>query len=148
MPTLFPAQNGCFLVVHLWRLLRTAHRGSQVPIPSLFVDRIGMQPRVRQQAITIVSTIARRTGRLYAKRQDRETHVQHSNTDKLTKSDRKSLQCLRIVTRSINDSALVSHIQVLISRTCDHPSFPVGTLRCHRSLPWALRLPSDHRATA
>ena len=32
----------------LSRLLRTAHRGSQVPVRFLFVDGIEMQPRVRQ----------------------------------------------------------------------------------------------------
>ena len=44
------------------RLLRTARRGSQVPVRSQFVDRNGIQPRVRQQAVTFVSTVARRTG--------------------------------------------------------------------------------------
>ena len=39
--------------------------------------------------------------RSYAKWRDRETRVQHSNTDKSTKSDRKLLQCSRTTTRSI-----------------------------------------------
>ena len=71
------------------RLLRTARRGSQVPIRFLFVDGIGIQPRVRQQAVTFVNTCARRTGRSYAKRRDGETLTQLSKHGDNHKSDRK-----------------------------------------------------------
>ena len=58
---LFPGRRNGF-ETSLSRLLRTARRGSQVPVRSQFVDRNGIQPRVRQQAVTFVSTVARRTG--------------------------------------------------------------------------------------
>ena len=41
----------------LWWSLCTTHHGSQVPVRSLFVDRNGIQPRVRQQAVTFVSAV-------------------------------------------------------------------------------------------
>ena len=53
----------------LSRLLRTARRGSQIPVRILLVVRHGIQPRVRQQAVTVVAcsyttnrTIERRSG--------------------------------------------------------------------------------------
>ena len=85
----------------LWQMLRKAHCGSQLPIRPLFVDRIRIQPCITQQAVTIVSTVARQTGRSYAKQWERETRVQHSDTDHSTMSDRKSLQCSHTATRSI-----------------------------------------------
>ena len=53
------------------RWLRVAHRGSQVPVRLLLVDGHGKQPRVRQQAATVVRTFTRRTGRSLAKRRGR-----------------------------------------------------------------------------
>ena len=92
---------------------------SQVPIRLLLVDRHGIQPHIGQQAATVVSAVARRTGRSYAKRRDRETRVQLSRHGETHKSDMKVLQCSRTTTRRIKVNALVSYIQVLISRTCD-----------------------------
>ena len=43
--------------VQMLRWLCVAHRGSQVPVRLLFVDRHGKQPRVRQQAATVVSAV-------------------------------------------------------------------------------------------
>ena len=135
-------------MVYMLRSLRIAHRGSQVPGRLMLVDRHGTQPRVRQQAATVVSAVTRRTGRSYAKRRDGETRMQHSRHGETHKSDRKWLQYSRTATRSIKVNALVSYIQVLISRTCDHLSFPIGTPRSHRSLPWALHLPRAAHAAA
>ena len=130
----------------VWRWLRVAHHGSQVPVRLLLVDRHGIQPSIRQRVAMVVSAVTRQTGRSYAKRRDEETRVQLSRHGETHKSDRKVLQCSCAATKSINVNALVSYIQVLISRTCDHLSFLIGTPRSHRSLPWALHLPSDHHA--
>ena len=130
------------------RLLRTARRGSQVPVRFLFVDGIEIQPRVRQQAVTFVNTCARRTGRSYAKRRDGETLTQLSRHGDNSPVRQEVLQRSRAATRSINILALVSYIRVLISRTCNHLSFPKGTPRSHRSLPWALHLPRAAHAAA
>ena len=130
------------------RLLRTARRGSQVPVRFLFVDGIEIQPRVRQQAVTFVNTCARRTGRSYAKRRDGETLTQLSRHGDNSPVRQEVLQRSRAATRSINILALVSYIRVLISRTCNHLSFPIGTPRSHRSLPWALHLPRAAHAAA
>ena len=132
----------------LSRLLRTARRGSQVPVRLLLVDGHGKQPRVRQQAATVVRAFTRQTGRSLAKRRDGETHVQLSRHGGIHRVRQEVLQNSRAATRSINILALVSYIRVLISRTCNHLSFPKGTPRCHRSLPWALHVPSDHHAAA
>ena len=130
------------------RLYPTAHRGSQVPVRSQFVDRNGIQPRVRQQAVTFVSTVARRTGMIVREAAGRRDTCAALKARRTHKSDRKMLQNSRTATRSINILALVSYIRVLISRTCNHLSFPIGTPRCHRSLPWALHVPSDHHGAA
>ena len=108
----------------LSRLLRTARRGSQVPVRLLLVDGHGKQPRVRQQAATVVRAVTRRTGRSLAKRRDRETRVQLSRHGGIHRVRQEELQNSRAVTRSINILALVSYIRVLISRTCNHLSFP------------------------
>ena len=129
-------------------VVRTARRGSQVPVRFLFVDGIEMQPRVRQQAVTFVNTCARRTGRSYAKRRDGETLTQLSRHGDNSPVRQEVLQRSRAATRSINILALVSYIRVLISRTCNHLSFPIGTPRSHRSLPWALHLPRAAHAAA
>ena len=121
---------------------------SQVPVRLLLVDGHGKQPRVRQQAATVVRAITRQTGRSLAKWQDGETRVQLSRHGGIHRVRQEVLQNSHTTTRSINILALVSYIRVLISRTCNHLSFPIGTPRCHRSLPWALHVPSDHRATA
>ena len=125
------------------RWLCVAHRGSQVPVRLLLVDGHGKQPRVRQQAATVVRAFTRRTGRSLAKRRDGETHVQLSRHGGIHRVRQEVLQNSCTTTRSINILALVSYIRVLISRTCNHLSFPKGTPRCHRSLPWALHVPSD-----
>ena len=132
----------------LSRLLRTARRGSQVPVRFLFVDGIGIQPRVRQQAVTFVSTVARRTGMIVREGAGRRDTCTALKAQRTHKSDRKMLQNSRTATRSIKVNALVSYIQVLISRTCDHLSFHTGTPRSHRSLPWALHLPRAAHAAA
>ena len=132
----------------LLRWLRVAHCGSQVSVRLLLVDRHGNQPRVRQQAATVVRTFTRRTGRPLAKRRDGETHVQLSRHGGIHRVRQEVLQNSRTATRSINILALVSYIRVLISRTCNHLSFPKETPRCYRSLPWALHVPSDHHAAA
>ena len=133
---------------HLWRWQRSAHRGSQIPVRSQFVDRNGIQPRVRQQAVTFVSTVARRTGMIVRKAAGRRDTCATLKAQRTHKSDRKMLQNSRTATRSIKVNALVSYIQVLILRTCDHLSFHTGTPRSHRSLPWALHLPRAAHAAA
>ena len=86
----------------VWRLLGTAHRRSQVPVRSLLVHRIGNYSRVWGSRLSrSFARVLDEQGRSYAKQRDGETHVQHSNTDKCTKSDRKLLQCSRTATRSI-----------------------------------------------
>ena len=132
----------------MWRWQRTAHRGSQVPIRSQFVDKNGIQPRVRQQAVTFVSTVAPRTGMIVREAAGQRDTCAALKARRTHKSERKMLQNSRIATRSINVNALVSYIQVLILRTCDHLSFLIGTPRSHRSLPWALHLPRAAHAAA
>ena len=41
---------------------RIAHRGYQVPVRLLLVDRLRIQPCIRQQAVTVVNAVTRRTG--------------------------------------------------------------------------------------
>ena len=137
-----------FVLGWMSRLLRTARCGSQVPVRSQFVDRNGIQPRVRQQAVTFVSTVARRTGMIVCKAAGRRDMCVALKARRTHKSDRKMLQNSRTATRSIKVNALVSYIQVLILRTCDHLSFHIGTPRSHRSLPWALHLPRAAHAAA
>ena len=147
----FPAGGGAVWKRRRERIYgggRTARRGSQVPVRFLFVDGIEIQPRVRQQAVTFVNTCARRTGRSYAKRRDEETLTQLSRHGDNSPVRQEVLQRSRAATRSINILALVSYIRVLISRTCNHLSFPKGTPRSHRSLPWALHLPRAAHAAA
>ena len=121
---------------------------SQVPVRSQFVDRNGIQPRVRQQAVTFVSTVARRTGMIVREGAGRRDTCAALKAQRTHKSDRKMLQNSRTATRSIKVNALVSYIQVLILRTCDHLSFHIGTPRYHKSLPWALHLPRAAHAAA
>ena len=44
-------------MAELWRWHCSAHRGSQIPVHSQFVDKNGIQPRVRQQAVTFISLL-------------------------------------------------------------------------------------------
>ena len=120
---------------------------SQVPIRLLLVIRHGIQPRVRQQAATFVSAVYSTNRTIVREAAGTEKHAcSTQDTEEFTETDRKWLQFSRTATRSINILALVSYIRVLISRTCNHLSFPIGTPRCHRSLPWALHVPSDDHA--
>ena len=87
----------------------------------------GLQPRMRQQAVTVVSTGARQTGMIVRKavgQRDTRPALKHRQTHK---SDRKSLQCPRTATRSIPNVSPVLYIQVGISWTQDHWSFLNGT---------------------
>ena len=88
-PATFQRLMNKVFATEMSRLLRTARRGSQVPVRFLFVDGIGIQPRVRQQAVTFVNTCTRRTGRSYAKRRDGETLTQLSRHGDNHQSDRK-----------------------------------------------------------
>ena len=122
---------------------------SQVPVRLLLVVRHGIQPRVRQQDATVVSVVYSMNRTIVREAAGTERHAcSTQDTEEFTRSDRKWLQLSRTATRSINILALVSYIQVLISRTYNHLSFPIGTPRCHRSLPWTLHVPNDHRAVA
>ena len=101
-----------------------------------------------REAATFVSTIARRTGMIVREAAGRRDTCAALKAQRTHKSDRKMLENSRTATRSINVNALVSYIQVLILRTCDHLSFHIGTPRSHRSLPWALHLPRAAHAAA
>ena len=134
-----PACRGCF---------GQHAAGPKFPFVFCLSTESEIQPRVRQQAVTFVNTCARRTGRSYAKRRDGETLTQLSRHGDNSPVRQEVLQRSRAATRSINILALVSYIQVLILRTCDHLSFHIGTPRSHRSLPWALHLPRAAHAAA
>ena len=103
--------------VNVSRLLRTARRGSQVPVRFLFVDGIEIQPRVRQQAVTFVNTCARRTGRSYAKRRDGETLTQLSRHGDNSPVRQEVLQRSRAATRSIHVQSPILFIGVNLADT-------------------------------
>ena len=132
----------------LSRLLQTARCGSQVPVRILLVVRRGIQPRVRQQAVTVVDAVTRRTERSKGEAAGRRDTHAALKIRRQSQVRQEVLQRSRAATRSINVSALVSYIQVLILRTCDHLNFHIGTPRSHRSLPWALHLPRAAHAAA
>ena len=141
-----PSQKGS--ETSLSRLLRTARRGSQTPVRILLVVRRGIQPRVRQQAVTVVDAVTRQTERSKGEAAgQRDTHAA-LKMRRQSPVRQEVLQHSRAATRSIRVNALVSYIQVLILRTCDHLSFHIGTPRSHRSLPWALHLPRAAHAAA
>ena len=108
-------------------LLRTARRGSQVPVRMLLVVRHGIQPRVRQQAVTVVDAVTRRTGRSKSEAVGwRDTHAA-LKTRRQSQVRQKVLQRSRAATRSIHITTPVLYVQVGISRTQDHWSFLNGT---------------------
>ena len=132
----------------LSRLLQTARRGFQIPVRILLVVRHGIQPRVRQQAVTVVDAVTRRTERSKGEAAGRRDTHAALKMRRQSQVRQEVLQHSRAATRSIKVNALVSYIQVLILRTCDHLSFHIGTPRSHRSLPWALHLPRAAHAAA
>ena len=129
-------------------LLRTARHGSQVPVRMLLVVRHGIQPRVRQQAVMVVDAVTRQTGRSKSEAAGRRDTHAALKTRRQSQVRQEVLRRSRAAARSIKVNALVSYIQVLILRTCDHLSFDIGAPRSHRSLPWALHLPRAAHAAA
>ena len=140
--------SGGMPITNLSRLLRTARRGSQIPVRILLVVRRGIQPRVRQQAVTVVDAVTRQTEQSKGKAAGRRDTHAALKMRRQSQVRQEVLQYSRAATRSIKVNALVSYIQVLILRTCDHLSFHIGTPRSHRSLPWALHLPRAAHAAA
>ena len=99
---------------------RTAHCRSQVPVHSQFLDRNEIQPRVRQQAVMFISTVARRIGMIVCKAAGRRDTCTALKARRTHKSERKMLQNSRTATRSILNVSFVLYIQMGISRTQDH----------------------------
>ena len=83
---------------------------------------------------------------------ERMIHVQHvkgARSQTCNSQTRIHLQCIVYCNKEHQSCCTRSlYTSTLISRTCDLLSFLIGTLRRHRSLPWALHVPSDHYATA
>ena len=99
------------------RLLRTARRGSQVPVRMLLVVRHGIQPRVRQQAVTVVDTVTRRTGRSKSEAAGRRGTHAALKTRGQSRVRQEVLQRSRAATRSIHVQSPILFIGVNLADT-------------------------------
>ena len=100
---------------------------TRFPFIRCLLTEPGLQPRMRQQAVTVVSPSARQIGLIVRKAvgwRDTRAALKHRQTHK---SDRKSLQYSHTATRSILNVSPVLYIQVGILQTQDPWSFLNGT---------------------
>ena len=127
------------------------------PRPSAFTVRLshglGMQLHVGQQAVDNLSSgSVRRTGGDHCEAAERTIHVQHVKGARSQTCNSQTgipLQCIVYCNKEHQSCCTRSlYTSTLISRTCDLLSFLIGTLRRHRSLPWALHMPSNHHTAA
>ena len=102
--------------------------GPRFPFVRCLSTESGLQPRVRQQAVTIVSTGARRTGMIVceaAGRRDTRAAIKQGKAQQSQTG--RCYSVLRTATRSILILSPVLYIQVGILRTQDYWSFLNGT---------------------
>ena len=140
--------------------IRTNCRGAirirQAAGPSMVTARLlrglEVQSHVRQRtAYKRSSGSARQTTSIVHEAAERL--VNRSTSERRVGHTRITSQevCYSVQRTATKGAPITKHLFLiyrLVSRTCDHASFPPGTLTRHRLLPWALLLPSVHRAAA